>query len=76
MLHPPDEAHQRIAQSFPLLSPSPKCDLAERTTVLDLNGNNLSVWLQPPPLAPLFKKMRLKCNQIYFNEGGLRKCIL
>lgn len=76
MLHLPDEACQRIAQNFPLPSPSPKCDLAERTTVLDLNGNYLSVWLKLPPLAPLsLKKMRLKCNQIYFNEGGLRKCI-
>lgn len=76
MLHPPNEAHQRIAQNFPLLSPSTKCDLAERTTVLDLNGNYLSVWLQLPLLAPLsLKKKRLKCNQIYFNEGGPRKCI-
>lgn len=80
MLHPPDKAHQRIAQHFPLLSLPPKCDLAERTTVLGLNGNYLSVWLQlPPSSSPLFIKKRgkkkVKYNQIYSNEGGPRKWI-
>lgn len=42
--------------TFSSLSPSPKCDLAERTTVLDLNGNYLSVWLQLPLLASLSLK--------------------
>lgn len=56
MLHLPDEGHQRIAQHFPLLSPSSKCNLAERTTVLDLNGNYLSVWFKLPLLAPLSLK--------------------
>lgn len=58
MLHPPDEGHQRIAQLSPSLSPSSKCDLAEREDHCAGFEWKLSKCVVPAPPAssPLFKK--------------------